>query len=106
MERARSGPGAIRVAVACSPRAGVAAEVTIELPAGANALEAIRASGLLERFAEIDVSTQAIGVWGRACTLETRLRDGDRVEIYRPLAMDPNEARRLRARQLRQAKRA
>jgi putative ubiquitin-RnfH superfamily antitoxin RatB of RatAB toxin-antitoxin module len=87
----------LRVTVACSPRAGVATEVALELAAGATAIAAIRASGLLERFAELDLSVQAIGVWGRACALDAPLREGDRVEIYRPLAMDPNQARRLRA---------
>ena len=87
----------MRITVACSPREGVAAEVAVELADGATAIGAIRASGLLERFAELDLSVQAIGVWGRACALDCRLRDGDRVEIYRPLAMDPNQARRLRA---------
>jgi uncharacterized protein len=89
---------ALHVAVACSPKDGVAAEVALELPAGAAAIDAIRASGLLERFPELDLSVQAIGVWGRPCALDARLREGDRVEIYRPLVMDPNEARRLRAR--------
>jgi putative ubiquitin-RnfH superfamily antitoxin RatB of RatAB toxin-antitoxin module len=88
----------MRVAVACSPRAGLAAEVDVEVATDATALDAIRASGLLERFAEIDISSQAIGVWGRHCSLETRLREGDRVEVYRPLALDPKEARRQRAR--------
>jgi putative ubiquitin-RnfH superfamily antitoxin RatB of RatAB toxin-antitoxin module len=87
----------MRVTVACSPRAGVAAEVALVLPESATAIDAIRASGVLERFAELDVSVQAIGVWGRTCALDCRLRDGDRVEIYRPLVMDPNQARRLRA---------
>jgi putative ubiquitin-RnfH superfamily antitoxin RatB of RatAB toxin-antitoxin module len=92
--------GALQVAVACSPRDGLAVEVMIEVPAAATAFDAIRASGLLERFAELDLGTQAIGIWGRACGLDALLRDGDRVEIYRPLAMDPNEARRLRARRM------
>jgi putative ubiquitin-RnfH superfamily antitoxin RatB of RatAB toxin-antitoxin module len=87
----------IRVAVACTPRPGVAVEVGVELDAGATALDAIRASGVLQRFAEIDVSTQSIGVWGRICALDAPLADGDRVEIYRPLAVDPKEARRRRA---------
>lgn len=87
----------MRVAVACTPRPGQAIEVEVELNRGSTALEAIRLSGLLERFAEIDISTQAIGVWGRACALEVPLREGDRVEIYRPLAADPKEARRRRA---------
>jgi putative ubiquitin-RnfH superfamily antitoxin RatB of RatAB toxin-antitoxin module len=92
----------MRVAVACSPRPGVAVEVAVTLPAGATVLDAIRASGLLERFAELDVSAQAIGVWGRVCALDARLQEGDRVEVYRSLAIDPNEARRLRAKQLRE----
>jgi len=89
--------GSIRVAVACTPRPGQAVEVNVDVPAGSSALDAIRASGLLERFAEIDISTQSIGVWGRSRSLETGLRAGDRVEIYRALAADPKEARRLRA---------
>ena len=88
----------MRVAVACSPRAGLAVEVDVDVETGATALAAIRASGLLERFAEIDISSQSIGVWGRVCALETRLHEGDRVEIYRPLVLDPKEARRQRAR--------
>jgi len=95
---AGSGGATIRVAVSCSPRAGLAVEVQVDLPRDATLLEAIRRSGLLERFAEIDVSTQALGVWGRVSAPDTRLHEGDRVEIYRPLAMDPKEARRLRAR--------
>ncbi|MEO8835595.1 MAG: RnfH family protein [Caldimonas sp.] len=93
--------GLLRVRVACSPRPDVAEEVALDVAAPATALDAIRASGLLERHAELDLDTQAVGVWGRVCALDTLLREGDRVEIYRPLAMDPNEARRLRARRLR-----
>jgi putative ubiquitin-RnfH superfamily antitoxin RatB of RatAB toxin-antitoxin module len=87
----------IRVAVACSPRPGQAVEVDVEIAAGSSALDAIRASGLLERFEDIDISTQAIGVWGRSCALDASLRAGDRIEIYRALAVDPKDARRLRA---------
>jgi putative ubiquitin-RnfH superfamily antitoxin RatB of RatAB toxin-antitoxin module len=87
----------IRLAVACTPRHGVAVEVQVEVAPGSSALDAIRASGLLERFAEIDISTQSIGIWGRSSSLEASVNAGDRVEIYRPLAADPKEARRLRA---------
>jgi putative ubiquitin-RnfH superfamily antitoxin RatB of RatAB toxin-antitoxin module len=95
----------MKVAVAFSPAAGVAVEVDVELPEAATAIDAIRASGLVERFGG-DVCGAPLGVWGRSCGPERVLRDGDRVEIYRPLAMDPNEARRLRARRLRDLKRA
>jgi putative ubiquitin-RnfH superfamily antitoxin RatB of RatAB toxin-antitoxin module len=96
------GPATLRVAVACSPRAGIAVEVEVDLPAPATAFDAVRASGVLERYPELSVSEPSVGIWGRACPLDTRLSDGDRVELYRPLTMDPNEARRLRARQLRE----
>jgi len=95
----------VRVAIACSPSAGHAFETTLELPAPATALDAIRASGLFERHPELGLGEPLIGIWGRACAPETLLADGDRVEVYRPLTMDPNEARRLRARKLRAAAR-
>jgi len=95
----------VRVAIACSPGAGHAFEATLELPAPATALDAVRASGLLERHPELGLGEPLIGIWGRACAPETVLADGDRVEVYRPLTMDPNEARRLRAKNLRAAAR-
>jgi putative ubiquitin-RnfH superfamily antitoxin RatB of RatAB toxin-antitoxin module len=87
----------IRVAVACSPSSGVAVEVEVWLPPGSNAGDALRASGLLERFAHCGLEQQALGLWGRACRPDTPVRSGDRVELHRPLAMNPKEARRLRA---------
>ena len=95
----------MKVAVAFSPGAGVATEWSVDLPGTATAIDAVRASGLVERFPEIDIEGSMLGVWGRACGPHTLLRAGDRVEIYRPLNMDPNEARRLRAKQLRKQKR-
>ena len=89
----------IRVAVACSPSSGEAHEVMLELAQGASARDAIRDSGVLERHPEIDVSSQAVGIWGRTAALDTVLADGDRVEVYRPLTVNPKDARRLRARQ-------
>jgi uncharacterized protein len=91
----------LHVAVACSPRAGIAIEVELDLPAPATAFDALRASGVLERHPELSAGEPSVGIWGRVCPLDTGLSDGDRVELYRPLAMDPNEARRLRARRLR-----
>ncbi len=72
--------------------------VTVELAAGATARDAVRASGLAAEFPEIDVERVPLGVFGRACADESVLRAGDRVEIYRPLQVDPKEARRRRAR--------
>jgi len=104
MGRAEPRPRRIRVGVACSAEGGRAFELTLELPAPATALDAVRASGVLERHPELGLGAPMLGIWGRACAPDTVLGDGDRVEIYRPLRMDPNEARRLRAKQLRERK--
>jgi putative ubiquitin-RnfH superfamily antitoxin RatB of RatAB toxin-antitoxin module len=59
--------------------------------------QAIENSGVLARFPEINLVTQPVGIYARKKTLETVLRDRDRVEIYRPLVADPKESRRKRA---------
>jgi putative ubiquitin-RnfH superfamily antitoxin RatB of RatAB toxin-antitoxin module len=69
----------------------------IELPIGSSAYTAISVSGLLPCFPEIDLTSNQIGIFGKPCSLDQVLRDGDRVEIYRPLIADPKEARRHRA---------
>lgn len=61
------------------------------------AKEAINLSGMLERFPEIDLTENTIGIFSKPCKLDTVLREGDRVEIYRPLIADPKEVRRQRA---------
>ena len=71
--------------------------VRLRLAPGATVADALRASGILARHPEIDLTRSKLGVYGRAVAQETRLADGDRVEVYRPLAMDPKEARRRRA---------
>jgi putative ubiquitin-RnfH superfamily antitoxin RatB of RatAB toxin-antitoxin module len=79
----------MRVEVVCAVP-GEARWVALSLPAGATVLDAVRASGLPHHG--------LFGVFGKRVDAGRRLADGDRVEIYRPLAMDPKEARRLRAR--------
>ena len=69
--------------------------VSLDLAAGSTVLDAIQASGLLQRLPEIKLGRA--GVWGRPASPDTRLRDRDRVEIYRPLIADPKEIRRRRA---------
>lgn len=69
----------------------------LQLPAGATVADAIRASGLPERFAEIDVERDGVGIFSRRAALSDRLQAGDRVELYRPLTVDPKQARRQRA---------
>lgn len=68
----------------------------VEVPAGATLREAILRSGLLEQHPELELATLTAGVFGQAATLERPLADGERVEIYRPLRVDPKAARRAR----------
>lgn len=75
--------------------------VSIALPSGATAADAVQASGILQRHPEIDLGRQKLGVYGKVVDAAALLADGDRVEIYRPLAMDPKEARRRRAKKKR-----
>lgn len=59
--------------------------------------DAIALSGVLNQFPDISLEQNKVGVFGEIVALDYRLKEGDRVEIYRPLSMDPMEARRLRA---------
>lgn len=86
----------IRVAVAYAlPKRQVVLELTVA--ADATIETAIRASGILEQFPEIDVGSNKVGVYGKLGKLTDTLHDGDRVEIYRPLIADPKEVRKKRA---------
>jgi hypothetical protein len=71
--------------------------VSLEVTVGMTLREAIWSSGVLERHPEIELGLVRVGVWGRWATLDSVLRAGDRVEIYRPLQADPKEVRRRRA---------
>lgn len=69
----------------------------VKVPTGSNAEAAIKASGVLAKFPEIDLAVNKIGVFGKLSKLDAELRHLDRVEIYRPLIADPKEVRRQRA---------
>ncbi|QIM62673.1 RnfH family protein [Pasteurellaceae bacterium Orientalotternb1] len=56
-------------------------------------------SGVLEKFTEIDLRENKVGIFSRPAKLTDLVEDGDRIEIYRPLIADPKEIRRLRAEQ-------
>jgi putative ubiquitin-RnfH superfamily antitoxin RatB of RatAB toxin-antitoxin module len=87
---------ASHVIVVYSPEPRVVHERPVVLPEGASVLQALQASGLLEEFAALDLQTATVGIWGSKCALGHVLRDNDRVEIYRPLKVDPKLARRAR----------
>lgn len=71
--------------------------VELTLPPGTTLREAVERSGLLERHPEIRLEPGFLGIFGRTCGLDTPLEEGDRVELYRPLRVDPKELRRKRA---------
>ena len=68
--------------------------VTVEIAAHATCADAIARSGVEASFPDIDLASLPIAVWGRQAIATDEVRDGDRVEILRPLAIDPREARR------------
>jgi putative ubiquitin-RnfH superfamily antitoxin RatB of RatAB toxin-antitoxin module len=90
-------PARIRVSVAyAEPDHAFVAE--FELPAGSTVADAIEASGIREKHPGLEIRDDRLGIFSRRAAPDAVLRDGDRVEIYRPLRIDPKEARRMRAR--------
>jgi uncharacterized protein len=88
----------LQVEVAYCPGPGVAERVPLSLPPGATLADALAASGLVQRHGLAPDGLRA-GIWCRVQPLDTVLRDQDRVEIYRPLTVDPKQARRERYKQ-------
>jgi putative ubiquitin-RnfH superfamily antitoxin RatB of RatAB toxin-antitoxin module len=78
--------------------------IALEVEEGASAREAVERSGLLQRYPEITLARAGLGIFGKPVEPDRRLRDGDRVEIYRPLLADPKDARRERAERRRRIK--
>ncbi len=97
-------PASIKVTLVYSPASRQVEEIETALPAGSTASAALAASGLLMRWPElanVDDSGNretglTLGIWGRIASVDQVLRDQDRVEIYRPLKVDPKVARRER----------
>ena len=69
----------------------------VQAPAGTTVAQALRLSGVLERYPEIDLEKNRLGIYGKLSAPDAVLRDHDRIEIYRPLLADPKEVRRRRA---------
>lgn len=84
---------ALRVEVAYA-RADRQFVIPLEVTAGATLADAVAESGILAQCPEIDLEKNRVGVFGKLAKLDRVLRDGDRVEIYRPLIGDPKEIRR------------
>ena len=73
--------------------------ISLEVKEGCTLKEAIDASGILKQYKQIDLSKDRVGIFSKFATLDTVLREKDRVEIYRPLEADPKKVRKERAAQ-------
>ena len=69
----------------------------LQVPQDTTVNGAIRLSGILEKYPEIDLDKNKLGIYGKLTKTDAVLRDKDRIEIYRPLLADPKEVRRKRA---------
>ena len=71
--------------------------ISLDVTQGTTAEQAVKLSGVLDKFPDIDLTKNKLGVFGKVVKVDEVLRDKDRVEIYRPLIADPKESRRKRA---------
>ena len=73
--------------------------IKVQVPEGTTVEQAIYHSGIMNQFHEIDLNENRLGIFSRFVDRKTVLQQRDRIEIYRPLLIDPKEARRLRIKQ-------
>ena len=71
--------------------------LSIKVPTNSDVKQAIEKSGIQIKFPSIDLSKNKVGIFGKKTTLDHVLKNRDRIEIYRPLILDPKEMRRKRA---------
>ena len=71
--------------------------ISLEVEEGTTIKEAIEASGVLDTYNQIDLTRDKVGIFSKFATLDTVLREKDRIEIYRPLIADPKKVRKERA---------
>lgn len=80
--------------------------LSIEVQKGTTVEQAVIQSGIIEKCPQIDPTALSMGVWNRTVKANYELKDGDRIEIYRPLIADPKDARRKRAEKAKEEGRA
>ena len=71
--------------------------ISIKVPTKSDVKQAIEKSGIQKKFPSIDLSKNKVGIFGKKTKLDHPINDRDRIEIYRPLILDPKEMRRKRA---------
>lgn len=86
----------VNITLAYSPAPRQVREWLLELPPGSTAAQALAASGVVAEFPELASGRWVLGIWGKKTNLRQVLNDQDRLEIYRPLRVDPKVARRER----------
>lgn len=80
--------------------------LTLSVSSAASVEQIIQQSGILQQFPQIDLQNQKVGVWSRPVKLTDLVKEGDRIEIYRPLIADPKDLRRRRAEKAKEEGRA
>ncbi|HEY0201417.1 MAG TPA: RnfH family protein [Burkholderiaceae bacterium] len=96
MDEPRVG-GLLRITVAYSPGPRQVVELALQLPDGATVADALRAAARADgAVANLQAGAEDLGIWGRRAGPAQILRDRDRVEVYRPLLVNPKVARRER----------
>jgi len=86
----------LTITVAYAPAARQVEQIELRLPPGSTVRDAVQASGLRARYPALDLGVAGVGVWGRPAPPDQPLHESDRVELYRPLSVDPKTARRER----------
>ena len=86
----------LRIEVCCALRERQLL-VALQVPQGTTLAQAVMRAGVAEQFPQLDLAQLALGVHGKQRRADELVRDGDRVELYRPLTADPKTARRARA---------
>ncbi|PID63041.1 MAG: RnfH family protein [Gammaproteobacteria bacterium] len=71
--------------------------ISVEVAAGTTLIEAVKQSDIGYLFPELDLDQADMGIWSKPHPKDTPVKDGQRIEIYRPLLADPKQARRNRA---------
>lgn len=84
----------IEVAYATTERQKI---IKLEVDSGTTIIDAVRQSGITDVFPDLDIETASFGIWSKVKPASTVILDGQRIEIYRPLLVDPKESRRKRA---------
>ena len=93
----KASTGLIHIEVAYAASQTEQTVLACQVRGSATVKEAIVDSGMLTRYPSIDLSVQKVGIFSRIVSLDQLVKAGDRIEIYRPLIIDPKAARRVRA---------